>query len=94
MAQALTEGALLSAYGFKDRGDVSNFDVVPVGVPLPTVQVHDSVTDGVVTGDSIAEAVNWAKLLVDTPAGDMSPRILANEIDQRLGSDEHVRVEV
>ncbi len=94
VAQALTEGALLSAYGFKDRGDVINFDVVPVGVPLPTVQVHDSVTDGVVTGDLIAEAVNWAKLLVDTPAGDMSPRILANEIDQRLGSDEHVRVEV
>jgi leucyl aminopeptidase len=94
VAQALTEGAVLSGYNFKDRGDSINFDVVPVGVPLPTVEVHDAVTDGVATGSLIAEAVNWAKFLVDTPAGDMSPRILASEIDERLSSDEHVRVDV
>jgi leucyl aminopeptidase len=94
VAQALTEGALLSAYNFKDQSAAINFDVVPVGVPLPTVEVHDAVTDGVATGALIAEAVNWAKFLVDTPAGDMSPRILASEIDERLSNDEHVRVDV
>ncbi len=94
VAQALTEGALLSAYSFKDHGPSINFDVVPVGVPLPTVEVHDAVTEGVATGALVAEAVNWAKFLVDTPAGDMSPRTLASAIDDRLSSDEHVRVEV
>ncbi|MCU1363718.1 MAG: putative cytosol aminopeptidase [Acidimicrobiaceae bacterium] len=94
VAQALTEGALLSSYSFKGRSDAASFDVVPVGAPLPTVEVHDAVTDGVVTGAIIADAVNWAKCLVDTPAGDMSPRILAGEIDERLSDDEHVRVDV
>jgi leucyl aminopeptidase len=94
VAQALTEGALLSAYNFKDRGDAINFDVVPVDVPLPTVEVHDAVTGGVAIGALVAEAVNWAKFLIDTPAGDMSPRVLAGAIDDRLSSDEHVRVEV
>lgn len=94
VAQALTEGALLSAYNFKGQSDAVNFDVVPVGVPLPTVEVHDAVTDGVAAGDLIAEAVNWIKRLVDTPAGDMSPRILAGQIGERLTNDEHISVEV
>jgi hypothetical protein len=39
VAQALTEGALLAAYSFKDHSaPPANFDVVPVGVPLPTVR--------------------------------------------------------
>src|SRR5271154_57562 len=94
VAQALTEGALLSAYNFKDRSDPVSFDVVPVGVPLPTVEVHDAVTDGVAIGALVADAVNWAKFLIDTPGGDMSPRILASAIDERLSNDEHVKVEV
>jgi leucyl aminopeptidase len=94
VAQALTEGALLSAYNFKDQVGTTNFDVVPVGVPLPTVAVHDAVTVGVATGALVAEAVNWVKWLVDSPAGYMSPRALASEIDERLSKDEHVKVDV
>jgi leucyl aminopeptidase len=94
VAQALTEGALLSAYSFKDQISSTNFDVVPVGVPLPTVAVHDAVTNGVATGALIAEAVNWVKFLVDSPAGYMSPRELASEIDERLSRDDHVKVDV
>jgi leucyl aminopeptidase len=67
---------------------------VPVGVPLPTVAMHDEVTRGVERGALVAEAVNWAKFLVDSPAGSMSPRILAGEFEDRLTQDSHVNVEV
>jgi leucyl aminopeptidase len=92
--QALTEGALLAAYNFKEQNGAISFDVAPVGVPLPTVVVHDAVTEGVAKGALIAEAVNWAKFLIDSPAGYMSPKALAYEIDERLNKDAHVRVEV
>jgi leucyl aminopeptidase len=94
VAQALTEGALLASYSFKDKGPVVNFDVVPIGVPLPTVTVHDAVTRGVQRAVLIADAVNWAKFLVDSPAGHLPPRVLAKEIDERLGDDAYVTVEV
>jgi leucyl aminopeptidase len=94
VAQALGEGALLAAYSFKNQSADASFDVVPIGVPLPTVEVHDAVTRGVERGVIIADAVNWAKFLVDSPAGFMAPKALANEIDERLGRDEHVNVDV
>jgi leucyl aminopeptidase len=58
------------------------------------VAVHDAVTDGVANGALIADAVNWAKYLVDAPAGYLPPRVLANEIDERLSKDDHVSVDV
>jgi leucyl aminopeptidase len=94
VAQALTEGALLSTYSFKDQSAAATFDVAPVGMPLPTVAVHDAVTNGVLRGVLVAEAVNWAKYLVDSPAGYLSPKALANEIEERLEEDEHVNVDV
>ncbi|HVA53655.1 MAG TPA: leucyl aminopeptidase family protein [Acidimicrobiales bacterium] len=94
IAQALSEGALLASYSFKNQGTDSTFDVVPIGVPLPTVAVHDAVTKGVEHGVLIADGVNWAKYLVDSPAGSMAPKVLANEIGERLDGDEHVTVEV
>ena len=94
VAQAIVEGALLSSYTFKDRDSSTSVDVVPVGMPLPTVLVHDEVTHGVERGALVAEAVNWAKFLVDSPAGSMSPRILASEFEERLTQDSHVNVEV
>jgi leucyl aminopeptidase len=93
-AQALTEGAVLAAYSYKHRESLSTFDVVPVDVPLPTVAVHDAVTDGVQRGAIIAEAVNWAKFLIDSPAGYMPPKTLATAIEDRLKLDEHVTVDV
>ncbi len=49
LAQALVEGALLSSYRFKAGPDAS-FDVVPLGDPLPSVAVHDAVSEGVRRG--------------------------------------------
>jgi leucyl aminopeptidase len=94
VAQALAEGALLSSYSFKSLGADETFDVVPIGTPLPTVAVHDAVTKGVDRGVIVADAVNWAKFLEDSPAGNLPPRVLASEIDKRLDSDEHVNVEI
>jgi leucyl aminopeptidase len=94
VAQSIVEGALLASYTFKNRDSSTSIDVVPVGVPLPTVSVHDEVTSGVARGALVAEAVNWAKYLVDSPAGTMSPRVLASEFEERLNLDPHVDVQV
>jgi leucyl aminopeptidase len=94
VAQALAEGALLSSYSFKSQGEDETFDVVPIGTPLPTVAVHDAVTKGVERGVIVADAVNWAKFLEDSPAGNLPPKVLASEVDKRLDSDEHVNVEI
>ena len=91
--RALVEGALLASYSFKKDETTSSFDVVPVGVSMPSVQVHNEVVEGVVRGGVIAEGVNWAKRLIDTPAGDLSPRELAKLVLRRLEQDAHVEVE-
>ena len=44
-------------------------------------------------GGVIAEGVNWAKRLIDTPAGDLPPRELAKQVLRRLDQDAHVEVE-
>lgn len=94
LAQAVVEGALLAAYNYKSLDAHGAIDVAPVGVPLPTVAVHDEVERGVERGALVAEAVNWAKFLVNSPAGSMPPRTLASEIEERLSEDPHVSVEV
>src|ERR1700722_17740177 len=81
LAQAFVEGALLAGYSYKPNDIDASIDVVPLGTPLPTIEVHDAVTLGVERGAIIADAVNWARFLVDSPAGYMSPRALPNEID-------------
>ena len=93
-AQALVEGALLASYSFKDQNAVTTFDVVPLGVPLPKVSTHDAVTKAVERGAAIADAVNWAKFLIDSPAGSMPPKELAKAIEDRLEDDQYVGVEV
>jgi leucyl aminopeptidase len=94
LAQAFVEGALLTAYTYKPNHVETTIDVVPLGAPLPTIEVHDAVTLGVERGSIIADAVNWARFLVDSPAGYMSPKALANEIDMHVNNDPHVKVEV
>jgi len=94
LAQAFVEGVLLAAYTYKPNHVDATIDVVPIGAPLPTIEVHDAVTLGVERGAIIADAVNWARFLVDSPAGYMSPKALANEIDMHVNNDPHVRVEV
>jgi leucyl aminopeptidase len=93
-AQALVEGALLSSYRYKSPSVDATFDVVPLGLPLPTVEVHDEVVEAVRRGEVVADAVNWAKQLIDSPPGAMSPKELAKTIAKRLEEDPDVTVEV
>jgi leucyl aminopeptidase len=93
-AQALVTGALLASYNYKKLDAKTTFGVVPLGSPLPSVETHDDVTEGVRRGEVIADGVNWAKFLVDAPAGDMPPKVLARHVQTRLDDDEHVSVEV
>ena len=93
-AQALVTGALLASYTYKQGDAITTFDVVPLGSPLPSVETHDDVTEGAQRGEAIAGGINWAKFLVDTPAGYMPPKELARHVQMRLDDDEHVTVEV
>lgn len=92
VAQALVEGALLASYRYRDdRDDASELVVIPVGA-LPTVEFHDALARGVDTGEVVAKAVNWAKRLIDTPAGDLTPKELAKRAVQRIEHLPHVSV--
>ncbi|HUV57354.1 MAG TPA: leucyl aminopeptidase family protein [Acidimicrobiales bacterium] len=92
-AAALVEGALLASYNFKAMEFDASFDVVPLGSPLPSVPTHDAVANGVARGATVAEAVNWAKRLIDTPPGALPPKELARRVELRLGNDPNVRIE-
>ena len=94
-AQALVEGALLSAYRFKKSEDVdAAFHVVPLGSPLPSIETHDEVVEGVTRGAIMADGVNWAKRLIDSPPGNMPPKELAKQVTKRLKDDPDVAVDV
>jgi leucyl aminopeptidase len=93
VVQALVEGALLASYAYKQEESTTTFDVVPVGVALPSVEARNEVVEGITRGCVIAEGVNWAKRLIDTPAGCLSPRELAKRVTKRLEDDEHVVVD-
>jgi leucyl aminopeptidase len=93
-SQALVEGALLASYDFKNPDDDRTFDVLVLGVPLPTVADHDDVVEGVRRGEIVADAVNWAKRLIDTPANELTPKELAKRFAHRLGDEDRVQVEI
>ncbi len=93
VTQALVEGALLASYRYRGRGDEAYLDIVPLGQPLPSVATHDSVTAGAKRGEIVANGVNWAKKLIDTPPGEMMPKVLARQMLARLKGDDAVTVE-
>jgi len=93
-AQALVTGALLASYKYQPGDTITTFDVVPLGSPLPSVETHDDVTEGARRGEAIANGINWAKFLVDSPAGSMPPKELARQVQTRLEDDEHITVDV
>jgi leucyl aminopeptidase len=93
VTQALVEGALLASYSYNGGAIDSTFDVVPLGTPLPSVQTHNEVTAGLERGVVVAEGVNWAKQLINVPAGNMTPRDLARAALDRLEGDAFVKVE-
>jgi leucyl aminopeptidase len=95
VAQALSEGAVLSSYAYGDAASTDaeplEFVIVPVG-SMPTVDFHDALAAGVATGTVIADSANWAKELINTPAGSLPPKELAKRISRRLDDDEHVTI--
>jgi leucyl aminopeptidase len=93
VGQALSEGALLAAYEFGDAAGetVADFAICPVG-STPTVSFHDSLEHGVADGAVVADAVNWAKELINTPAGQLTPKELAKRAVRRLEDDPYVTV--
>ncbi|NNN10041.1 MAG: leucyl aminopeptidase [Acidimicrobiaceae bacterium] len=93
-AQALVEGALLASYDFKKPDEDRDFNVLALGVPLPSVADHDDVVEGVRRGVVVANEVNWAKRLIDSPPNELTPKELAKRIAQRLGADNSVQVEI
>ena len=94
VAQAIVEGALLASYNYKKPESNLGFDVVALGTPLPTVEVHDEVSDGVRRGEVVANGVNWAKHLINSPAGYLPPKQLARQFASRLEGDSFVTIDV
>jgi len=93
IAQALAEGAVLSAYNYKKQNIVAEVLITPVG-ERPSVAVFDAFVQGLQTGRTIAESVNWAKHLVDLPAGDLSPKSFASRTVAEAEGLENLTVEV
>ncbi len=93
-AEAVVTGVLLAAYEYKRLDPWGECLVAPVGQPLPSVADHDAVTRGVQRANVVAETINWAKRLIDTPAGHATPKELAKKFAQRLGSDPDTGVEI
>jgi leucyl aminopeptidase len=93
VAQALVEGALLASYSYKPSTTDTTFDVVPLGSPLPSVETHNQVSQGVENGVIVAEGVNWAKHLINSPAGYLPPKELAKEVVRRLEHDPFVSID-
>ncbi|HMD45608.1 MAG TPA: leucyl aminopeptidase [Acidimicrobiales bacterium] len=94
--QGLAEGAALAAYRFTPYkssprpGPLSELSVVGVG----TDEERQALTDGVARGVTAAEAVTFARDLVNRPASDLTPTQLAELAANRLEGRPGVTVEV
>jgi leucyl aminopeptidase len=82
-AAALTEGLALGAYGFADYKDPAPETV------LATVTVvakgGKRVTDTVERSAAIAEAIGLVRDLVNTPGGDLTPSVFADQATELAG---------
>ncbi len=92
VAQAVAEGAILASFDYKNDA-ARPFDLAALASPLPTVATHDAVVDGARRGSLVADAVNWARRLINTPAGDLPPRELASRVIERLSRHPRVAIE-
>jgi leucyl aminopeptidase len=93
-AQALTEGAALSAYDYKVSDKETTLTVVPLGSPVPSPDSVSQIELAIADALTTTELVNWAKRLIDTPPRDASPRKLAKAFTKRLEQEDNVKVEV
>jgi leucyl aminopeptidase len=93
VAQALAEGAVLGSYAYKKQNIVGEVLVTPVG-ERPSVAVFDAFVQGLQSGRTIGESVNWAKYLVDLPAGDLSPKSFATRTAEQAEGIENLTVDI
>jgi leucyl aminopeptidase len=99
-ARCVVEGALLAAYriaGSKTAEDTaapSEVALVPVALDGLGDDDRANVADGVRRGEVIADAVCWARDLVNRPAAQLTPRRFSHEALRRLENDPHVTIEI
>ena len=93
VGRALAEGALLASYEYAEAPDLDavRFVVVPVGA-RPTVLFHDGLERGVREGATMADSVNWAKKLIDTPPSMLPPKELAKRAIRKLEDLPHISI--
>ena len=95
-AQALVEGSMLASTrsgSSKSTPDVrAPLDVViaPVASDGVSDEEREQVDAGVAAGIVIADAVCWARDLINRPAAQLTPRRLAHEALRRLEDDPHM----
>ncbi len=83
-AQALAEGTILSQYRFtqhmteKKNGEDER-ELEKVSIVVMSDETAQQAKEGAAAGVQIAEAVNWARDLVNQPANYATPSILADE---------------
>ncbi|HUD69216.1 MAG TPA: leucyl aminopeptidase [Acidimicrobiales bacterium] len=100
VAQAVCEGALLAssrpiASKTSPPDDApSGFVVVPVALEGVSDEDRELVDEGAARGATVAEAVCWARELINRPAAQLTPRRFAHEAVRRLEHDPNVTVDI
>ena len=77
--QALTEGALLASYAFVEFKENKDAAKGIESFAIVSSQKTKAFDDGVLTGTTLAECVNFARVLGDRPGNRMTPTMLAEE---------------
>jgi leucyl aminopeptidase len=90
VAAAIAEGATLGTYRF----DAYRSTPRPGPVERVVVVGRGEWADGIRRGAAAAAAAVFARDLVNTPAGDMTPRVLADRVRERLSGLDGTSVEV
>ena len=99
-ARAVVEGALLAAYriaGSKtsdDQHGPNEVVLVPVAHDGLSDDDRTRVADGARRGEVVADAVCWARDLVNRPAAQLTPRRFSHEALRRLENDPRVSIEI
>ncbi len=82
VAQAVTEGTILGVYRYNELKNVpreEKKELKSVTLVVPTKRDEAEAKAGVRRGEVIAQAVSWARDLINRPANRLTPRALAEE---------------
>ncbi len=82
VAQALAEGTLLGTYAYQELKTLSPEEkrsVKAITVVVANKKDEAPVKRGIQQGQVIAEAVSWARDMINRPANKLTPTIMANE---------------